>query len=99
MSQEIILLSSVFIITGYSLFIARRTRRNWIDLLKLGWVASSGIAFLWYMMRLPYIDVIEQVPAFLFWPMYLSVVISEALGKDQSIEEDPEPEGLPNDIL
>jgi hypothetical protein len=31
--------------------------------------------------------------------MYLSVVISEALGKDQSIEEDPEPEGLPNDIL
>lgn len=99
MGQEIILLSSVFIITGYSLFIARRTRRNWIDLLKLGWVMSSGIAFLWYMMRLPYINVIEQIPSFLFWPMYLSVVIAEALGKDQSVEEDLETEGLPDDIL
>lgn len=99
LSYEIILLSSVFIITGYSLYIARRTKRNWIDLLKLGWVVSSGIAFLWYMLRLPFVQVIEQVPSLLFWPMYLSVVIAEALGKDQSIEEDLEADGLPDDIL
>jgi hypothetical protein len=51
------------------------------------------------MLRLPYIGVVELVPTMIFWPMYLSVVIAEALGKDQSVEEDLESEGLPQDIL
>jgi hypothetical protein len=99
MSYEIILLSSVFIIAGYSMYIAKRTRRTWIDLLKLCWVLSSGVSFLWFMLRLPYIGVVELVPTIIFWPMYLSVVVAEALGKDQSVEEDLESEGLPQDIL
>ncbi len=99
MSYEIILLSSVFIITGYSLYIVRQTQKSWIDLLKLFWVISAGAAFLWYMLRLPYISVIEEIPSLLFWPMYLAVVIAEALGKDQGIEEDLETDGLPDDIL
>jgi Na+/H+ antiporter NhaD/arsenite permease-like protein len=81
------------------MYIAKRTRRTWIDLLKLCWVLSSGVSFLWFMLRLPYIGVVELVPTMIFWPMYLSVVIAEALGKDQSVEEDLESEGLPQDIL
>jgi hypothetical protein len=42
------------------MYIAKRTRRTWIDLLKLCWVLSSGVSFLWFMLRLPYIGVVES---------------------------------------
>lgn len=98
-SYEIILLSAVFILTGYTLFVIRRTRRTWLDLLKLLWVSSTGLSFLWYMLRLPYVYYAELLPTALIWPLYLAVCTAEAMGYDQSEEVLPEEAGQPDDIL
>lgn len=92
-------IASVAMITfGYLLFFANHTRQRLPDIFKLAWVVSAAFSLLWTLFRMPDPFKVELISGLLFWPMYISVCISEARGNDQSVEEEVENE-LPEDVI
>ena len=97
-AHELQTLSVIIILMGYLLFFIRNTSRKLPDILKLIWICSAGITYVSVLYKVPDPFRLEMISGILFWPMYLSVCISEALGHDQSVEE-PEKVEMPDDIL
>jgi hypothetical protein len=99
-ANVLLIFASFIIILGYFIFFLRNTNKTWLDILKLCWIIIALGNITWILLKMPYLQLIENITLLLIWPIYFGVAWYEARGIDQSETTKQEIENeLPEDIL